>query len=59
MFELEVLIVIVPEVLFKICAGDSIVFEPEVLMIVPEVLLMICLLQVPSPSTGGPQDHGA
>ena len=59
MFELEVLNVIGPEVLFKIFAGDSIVFEPEVLMIVPEVLLMIWLLKVPSPSTGGPQDHGA
>ena len=59
MFELEVLIVIGPEVLFKVFAGDSIVFEPEVLMIVPEVLLKICLPKVPTPSTGGPQDHGA
>ena len=58
MFELEVLIVIVPEVLFKICAGDSIVFEPEVLMIGPEVLCKVCLPQVPSPSAGGPHDHG-
>ena len=51
MFELEVLIVIVPEVLFKICAGASIVFEPEVLMIVPEVLFKICLPAAPSCSS--------
>ena len=51
MFELEVLIVIVPEVLFKICAGDSIVFEPEVLMNVPEVLFKICLPAAPSCSS--------